>query len=150
MPGTHHNLRLHLVFSTKHLEPTLTTDIQSRLYPFIGGIIRDEKGVLLEIGGMPDHLHLLVGWRTDDAIANLVRNIKSRSSTWIHETFPAAPTFHWQEGYGVFTVSQSQVSKVRQYIQTQAEHHRKKTFQEEYVEFLRAHEIQYDDQYVFD
>ncbi len=150
MPGTHHSLRLHLVFSTKHREPTITPEIQSRLYPFLGGIVRDEKGVLLEIGGMPDHLHLLVGWRTDDTIANLVRNLKSRSSAWIHETFSSASTFHWQEGYGVFTVSQSQVPKVRQYIQTQPEHHRVKTFREEYVEFLKAHEIHYDDRYVFD
>ena len=141
---------IHLVFSTKHRELTITPDIQARLYPFIGGIIRDENGVLLEIGGMPDHLHLLVGWRTDETIATLARNIKSRSSAWIHQTFAGAQTFHWQEGYGVFTVSQSQVAKLREYIQTQPEHYRKKTFQEEHIEFLRAHEIAYEERYVFD
>ena len=99
---------------------------------------------------MLDHLHLLVGWRTDETIANLLRNIKSRSSAWVHQTFSDAQSFHWQEGYSVFSVSQSQVAKVRQYIQTQPEHHRKQTFKEEYIEFLRAHEIEYDERYVFD
>jgi putative transposase len=150
MPGTYSHLRFHLIFSAKNREPLITQEIQIRLYPFIGGIVRDEKGVLLEIGGMPDHVHLLVGWRTDDSLANLLRNIKSRSSGWIHETFPESRTFRWQEGYGAFSVSHSQAARVRRYIQNQAAHHRKKTFKEEYLEFLRAHEIEFDEQQVFD
>ena len=99
---------------------------------------------------MPDHLHLLVGWRTDDSLANLLRNVKSRSSAWIHETFPEHRSFAWQEGYGAFTVSHSQIFRVRDYIRTQPEHHRVKTFKEEYLELLRAHEIAFEERYVLD
>src|SRR5437016_207962 len=112
MPGTFSNIRLHIVFSTKRREPLITTGLQPRLYKFIGGIVRDERGKLVEIGGVADHVHLLVSWRTDATIADLVKNVKARSSAWIHRTFPDARRFRWQEGYGVFTVSHSQVPKV--------------------------------------
>jgi REP element-mobilizing transposase RayT len=150
MPGTFSQLRFHLVFSTKHREAWITPELQARLHPFIAGIIKDERGLPLEVGGMPDHVHLLIGWRTDESLATLMRNVKARSSAWIHREFPNLVKFAWQEGYGAFTVSHSVVPKVRQYIQTQPEHHRRKTFQEEFLELLKAHDIAYDERYVFD
>jgi REP element-mobilizing transposase RayT len=109
MAGTFSNLKFHLVFSTKHREPWLTDDIRPRVFDYMGGIVRGEKGVLLEIGGVSDHVHILFGWRTDEAISTLVRNLKANSSKWIHESFPNLRQFAWQEGYSIFAVSQSQV-----------------------------------------
>jgi putative transposase len=150
MPGTFHNLKFHLVFSTKHREPWLTPDVRPRVHDYLGGIIRGERGAILEIGGIADHVHILFGWRTDEAISTLVRNLKANSSRWIHETFPGLSGFAWQEGYSIFTVSQSQVEKVRDYIRRQEEHHRLKPFREELLEFLRTHEVAFDEKYVFD
>ncbi len=127
----------------------ITPEIQEHLYEFIGGIIRDEGGVLDIIGGTQDHIHLLVRWHTDSSVADLVRNIKSRSSRWIHETSPAHGAFHWQTGYGVFSVSLSQADKVRQYVGNQHEHHKKKTYEEEFIELLQAHKIEYDELYIW-
>jgi REP element-mobilizing transposase RayT len=150
LPGTYSNLRLHVVFSTKNREPWIQSGLQSRLYPFIGGIVREKSGKLLEIGGMPDHVHLLIGWRTDESISNLLRHIKARSSAWMHETFPQMQCFRWQEGYGVFSVSHSQEAVVAKYIQNQVEHHQVKTFKDEFLALLKAHHIEYDERYVFD
>jgi REP element-mobilizing transposase RayT len=150
MPGTFHNLKFHLVFSTKHREPWLTPDIRTRVHEYLGGIIRGERGTPLEIGGVADHVHLLFGWRTDESISTLVRNLKANSSRWIHETFPPLRAFAWQEGYSIFSVSQSQVEKVQHYIQRQEEHHRHKPFRDELLEFLRSHEVAFEEKYVFD
>lgn len=148
MPGTYSQLLLHIVFSTKHRQPWITSDVASRLYPYLGGIIRAEKGTLLSIGGMPDHLHLYVQWCTDEAIAHLMRTIKSRSSKWIHETLPALQAFAWQEGYSVFSVSKSQESAVQQYIANQAEHHQTTDFKDELLRLLEMHGVEYATQYV--
>ena len=150
MPGTFHNLKFHLVFSTKQREPWLTADVRPRVYDFVGGIIRGERGTLIEIGGVADHVHILFGWRTDETIATLVRNLKANSSHWIHQTFPPLRAFAWQEGYSIFAVSQSQVAKIRGYIQRQEEHHRVQPFEEELLEFLRVNEIQFETKYVFE
>jgi putative transposase len=150
MPATFSKILLHLIFSTKNRALTIKPDLQDRLYAFIGGIVRDERGMLLCTGGTPDHVHLLVRWRTDAPIADLLRNMKSRSSKWLHETFAELGTFAWQTGHAVFSVSQSQCEHVRRYISDQAEHHRVKSFQEEFVEFLKAHEIEYDERYIWD
>jgi putative transposase len=150
MGGTYNNIRLHVVFSTKNREPWIQPLLQERLYPFIGGIVREQSGKLMEIGGIPDHLHLLIGWRTDESISTLLRHIKSRSSAWVHETYPNMPYFRWQEGYGVFSVSHSQVQTVSKYIQNQADHHQVKTFKEEFIALLKAHDIEYDERYIFD
>jgi putative transposase len=96
MPGTFHNIKFHLVFSTKHREPWLTKEIRSRVHDYLGGIIRGESGVPLEIGGVADHVHILFGWRTDESISTLTRNLKANSSRWIHETFPALRNLAWQ------------------------------------------------------
>lgn len=150
MPGTFHNLKFHLIFSTKHRAPWLTETVRPRVHEYLGGIIRGERGKVIAIGGVTDHVHILFGWRTDEAISTLVRNLKANSSRWIHETFPALAGFAWQEGYSIFAVSQSQVDKVRGYIQRQEEHHRAKPFRDELLDFLRTHEVSFDEQYVFD
>jgi REP element-mobilizing transposase RayT len=124
--------------------------MQPRLYDYMGGIIRSEKGVLMEIGGLPDHIHLLISWRPDKSISDLMRNLKAHSSGWAKNTFPAAQSFAWQEGYAVFSVSQSQAGAVGDYIRHQIEHHRGREFKVELLALLRAHEIEFDERFVFD
>jgi putative transposase len=150
MPGTHSQILLHFVFSTKGREPWITPVVAERLYPYMGGIVRAEKGVLYDIGGVEDHVHLYLRWRTDAAVADLMRTVKARSSQWVHETFPDLAAFAWQEGYAVFSVSKSQEPVVKQYITRQAEHHSRANFQTELLEMLRRHEIEFDERYVFD
>lgn len=150
MSGTFHNLKFHLIFSTKYREPWLNDHVRPRIHNYLGGTIRGERGAVLAIGGMADHVHILFGWRTDETLSTLVRNLKANSSRWIHETFPALRSFAWQEGYSIFTVSQSQAPTVRNYIKRQEEHHRIKTFREELLAFLRAHSVEFDEKYVFD
>jgi putative transposase len=150
LAGTFSNILLHVIFSTKNRVPAIKPDLQDRLWAFIGGIVRDERGVLLCAGGMPDHMHLLIRWRTDAPVADLLRNAKARSSKWLHDALPDQRDFAWQAGYGVFSVSQSQCDAVRQYIGNQVAHHRGRTFQEEFIEFLKAHEIEYDERYIWE
>ncbi len=148
MPGTYSQILLHVVFSTKQRRAFITNDIQARLYDYVGGIIRAEKGTVYAIGGMPDHLHILLRWRTDGAISDLMRTLKPRSSRWVHETFRNSGGFAWQEGYAVFSVSKSAEANVKAYIENQAEHHRKRDFAEEFLALLHAHGIEYDERFV--
>ena len=143
-------LHVHLVFSTKNREPWLTTDLCPRLYPFIGGIVRGRKSVLVEVGGVADHIHLLVSLARDISVAEMVRDVKSVSSQWVHQELPGRHAFGWQAGYGAFAVSKSNVEAVREYIRNQAEHHKLRTFQDEFRDFLRRHEIEWDERYVWD
>lgn len=149
MPGTYSQILLHVVYSTKHREPWITPDVAERLYPYIGGIIRAERGTLYDIGGVTGHVHLYLRWRPDESISNL-RSVKARSSLWVHQTFPNLATFAWQEGYSAFSVSKSHEDAVKKYIAGQAEHHKREDFKTELLRFLRAHEIEFDERYVFD
>lgn len=150
MPGAYSQLLLHIVFSTKHRTPWITAEVAERLYPYIGGIIRAEKGVLYDIGGVEDHVHLYLRWRPDGSVSDLMRAVKARSSKWVHDTFVNLAAFAWQEGYGVFTVSKSQEDAVKKYIAGQAEHHRKEDFKSEFLRILRAHGVDFNEKYVFD
>ena len=150
MPGTYSQLLLHVVFSTKNRTPWITPDIAERLYPYIGGIIRAEKGTLYDIGGVEDHVHLYLRWRTDGAVSDLMRTVKARSSKWIHDTFPELHSFAWQEGYGAFSVSKSQEYAVKRYIEGQAEHHKSEDSGSEFLRLLRAHGVEFDEKYVLD
>jgi putative transposase len=150
MSGTYSQILLHVVFSTKHRERWIEPRVAERLYPYIGGIIRAEKGVLFDIGRIEDHVHLYLRWRPDAKISDLMRTVKSQSSGWLHETFPDLQSFAWQDGYAVFSVSKSQELAVKQYIAIQAEHHRQHNFKSELLEMLRRHEIEFDERYIFD
>lgn len=150
MPGTYSQILLHIVFSTKHRQPLITADVASRLYPYLGGVIRAEKGALYDIGGVEDHVHLYVCWRPEGGVSDLMRAVKARSSKWLHEQFPRLRAFAWQEGYSAFSVSKSQENAVKRYIASQTEHHKKEDFKSELLRLLRAHGIEYDERYVFD
>ena len=150
MPGTYSQLLLHVVFSTKGRAPWITADVAERLYPYIGGIVRAEKGVLYDIGGVEDHVHMYLRWRPDGSISDLMRTVKARSSKWLHDEFSVLREFAWQEGYSVFSVSTSQEKAVKQYIAGQAENHKKEDFKSELLRFLRAHGVEFDEKYVFD
>src|SRR5205807_1811707 len=118
-------------------------ELQPRLYEYIGGILRAEKSVLLAAGGMPDHIHLLVSLGRELSIAETVRLVKSNSSKWVHTTFPERRQFAWQVGYGAFSVSFSNLPDVKKYLARQADHHLVRTFQDEFREFLRRHELEW-------
>jgi len=150
MPGTYSQLLLHIVFSTKGRAPWITADVAERLYPYIGGIVRAEKGVLQTIGGVEDHVHLYLRWRPDGSVSDLMRTVKARSSKWVHDTFPKLAAFAWQEGYSAFSVSKSQEEPVKKYIAGQHEHHKKEDFKSEVLRFLRAHGVEFDEKYLFD
>src|SRR4029079_10151222 len=136
MASTHLSLHYHLIFSSKNRAPFIRENWRGRLHSYIGGIINDLGGIPEKIGGVEDHIHLLIGLRATHRLADILREIKSSSSKWVHEEIKN-PQFGWQEGYGAFTVSASQIEAVKSYIADQKEHHRKKTFQEEYLEFLK-------------
>src|SRR5688500_9341980 len=120
MADTFTNLLYHLVFSTKERRPLISDDIRERLYEYMGGIIRGEAGCLFEIGGVPDHVHLLARFKSDVSVAEMIKRIKAKSSKWLNEQ-PGRPVrFQWQAGYGAFSVSESKASAVRTYIQRQA------------------------------
>jgi REP-associated tyrosine transposase len=123
-------LNYHLVFSTKHREPLIDRAWQQRLFDYIGGIIRQQGGVLLAAGGMPDHVHLLAAISKSVAIADALRDMKANSSKWVHEEIPGQAGFAWQAGHGAFTVSCSALDSVRRYLAGQQENHRLRTFQE--------------------
>ena len=150
MPQSFASLHVHIIFSTKNRQPSITDDLQPRLYEYLGGIVRAGGGRLLAAGGMPDHVHLLVSSSKQVALADAVRTIKSNTSKWIHETFPTQHDFAWQAGYGAFSVSFSNLDAVKRYIANQAEHHRKTTFREEFVALLRRHDIEFDERYLWD
>jgi putative transposase len=150
MPGTYSQLLLHIVTSTKGRTPWISTVITERLYPYIGGIVRSEKGVLYEIGGVEDHVHMYLRWRPDGRVSDLMRTVKAGSSKWLHETYPELAAFAWQEGYSAFSVSESQEQALKVYIKGQAQHHSTEDFKSELLRMLRTHSVEFDGRYVFD
>ncbi len=150
MADTYHSLLYHLVFSTKNRVGYITPEIRPRLHDYLGGIVRAKKGVVYEIGGTPDHVHFLVRYRSDDALANLVRNVKNKSSLWIHKTFPDLRDFAWQTGYAAFSVSFSHVGAVSRYIARQEQHHKRQDYKTELLTLFDRHEMEYDLKHVFD
>ncbi|MEI7832253.1 MAG: transposase [bacterium] len=140
----------HIVFSTKDRLPLIDQAMRPRLYEFIGGVIKHDKGTPIKIGGDTDHLHICSIMDKNICIPDALRSIKSSSSLWIHRTYPALSGFAWQTGYGAFSISKSGVPRVVAYIDNQEEHHKTVTFQEELLEFLRIHEIPYDPKYIWE
>lgn len=148
MPQSYTNLIAHIVFSTRDRLPMISATLQPRLYEYLGGFVRGEKGKLYEVGGMPDHVHLLVRLHPDTSVSTYLRDMKGHSSGWIHRTFPDLSDFWWQGGYAAFSVSQSQVESVAKYIRNQAEHHKKRDSRAEFRVLLRAHGITFDEKYL--
>jgi putative transposase len=150
MSHSYVNNLLHCVFSTKERRPLITPDLQTRLFPYMGGIARENKMKLISAGGVDDHVHLLISIHKTIGISKAMQLIKGGSSKWIHETFSEHRLFEWQEGYGAFSIGVSEVPRTVDYINGQAEHHRKQDFKSEFLGFLQKHEIEYDIRYVFD
>ncbi len=150
MANSYTSLHYHVVFSTKHREPTIHQEFEQRIWAYLGGIARENQIKALKIGGVENHVHLLLGIPPALAVSKAVQLIKGGSSVWIKATFAGLGGFGWQDGYGAFTVSKSLITEVEHYIATQREHHRLKTFEEEYRTFLAKHEIAFDERYLFD
>ena len=148
MPDSYTNLLYHIVFSTKERRPFITPEHETRLYDYIGGTLRQAGGICLELNGTTDHLHLLAKLRPTRAVSDVLRDLKANASGWMHEVFPSLEDFSWQRGYGAFTVSQSNVEEVRRYIATQKQHHRKLSFRNEFIQFLRENGIEYDERFI--
>jgi REP element-mobilizing transposase RayT len=148
MANTYTSLHYHVVFSTKNRENHIRAEAKDRIWAFIGGIARENKMKALCVGGTENHIHILLMAPPAIALSKMVQLLKGGSSKWIHDTFPGMRRFAWQDGYGAFTVSKSQIPEVIRYIENQHDHHRVKSFQEEYLAFLKTHGIEYDDRYV--
>ena len=148
MSSTHLSLHYHIVFSTKDREPWFAPNCRSRVHEYLGGILRNLNGVPHAVGGTGDHVHVLTGLTATHRLADIMREVKSDSSAWIHRELALAG-FAWQEGYGGFTVGASDLERVRAYVLRQEEHHRTTTFQEEYVAMLQRGLVEYDDRYLW-
>jgi REP element-mobilizing transposase RayT len=150
MGHTYTNLLTHLIFSTKDRAPSLTPDLKPRLFAYMGGIIRELNGTALIVNGPTDHVHILAMLSPKSGISETVGKVKANSSGWVHREFPNHRTFAWQTGYAAFNVSHSGRQAVFDYIAGQEQHHRTVSFKEELIAFLKKHEIQYDECYVFE
>jgi len=148
MSDSYTNLLYHIVFSTKERRPLITPEYEMRLYDYVGGTIRKVGGISLELNGTSDHIHLLTKLRPDCALSDVLRDLKANATGWMHDVFPSLKDFSWQRGYGAFTVSQSNVAAVRQYIARQKEHHRNISFRNEFIQFLKENDIQYDERFI--
>ena len=148
MPSTHLSLHYHLVFSTKDRYPFLVRDWRDQLHAYLGGCLNTIDATPETIGGTEDHVHLLAGLKATHRLSDVLREIKQASSEWVHNEMKVRK-FGWQEGYGAFTVSSSNLAAVKSYIEGQEEHHRRKTFQEEYRAFLKKNDIVVDERYLW-
>jgi putative transposase len=150
MPQSLAKIYVHLIFSTKNREPLLLDAVRPDLHAYLGGILRDLDCTALEINTESDHAHVLFLLARTHSLSDVVGQLKRGSSAWLKTRDGALATFHWQNGYGAFSVSQSGVEEVRDYIRRQHEHHRRVGFQDEFRAFLRRHEIAFDERYVWD
>jgi putative transposase len=147
MPSTYLSLHFHLVFSTKSRQATIAPEWRSRLHDYLGGTVRGLGGYSERVGGVADHIHLLVGLKATHCLADFMRELKKASSAWVHEEI-GLRSFAWQEGYAAFTVSATAHKAVQHYIDSQEDHHRVKSFREELIEMLNKAGIEYDPKYL--
>ena len=140
---------MHCIFSTKERIPFIDADLESRLWPYLGGVARENRMKTLAVGGTQDHIHTLLSLPSTLDVAKAMQLLKGSTSKWVHDTFPTRQDFSWQEGYGAFSVSVSQLERTISYIRGQKEHHLKKSTKEEFLEFLNKHRIDYDPRYIF-
>ena len=149
MSDTYTQIHIHVVFAVQNRQSLIQDSWKNRLYQYITGIIQNQGNKLLAINGMPDHIHILFGLKPTLSLSDLMRDVKGDSSRWINENKLAFGRFSWQEGYGAFSYSKSQIHDVATYIENQEKHHQKKSFYEEYLKILRDFEVEFDDKYVF-
>jgi REP element-mobilizing transposase RayT len=147
MPSTHLSSNIHLVFSTKERRPMIIDVWRARLHAYLGGIVKGMDAIPLAIGGFRDHEHLLVSLRSKHRLDYFVRDLKADSSAWVHKEFDRL--FEWQKGYGGFSVCPSEREFVRRYIENQEQHHRKETFEQEYIRLLGENEVEYNETYLW-
>jgi putative transposase len=145
MSHSYSNLLTHIVYSTKYRKPLIDSTLELRLYPYLGGIIRQLGGKLYVINGVEDHVHLLAELPPSISVAEAVGKIKGNSTHWIHQSFPDRAEFSWQRGYAAFSVSKSNVSAVARYIERQKIHHKEGSFEEELAQLLRRHGVSIDE-----
>ena len=149
MSHSYTSFLVHCVFSTKYRQKLITPKIRDRLWAYLGGIARENKMKALAVGGVEDHVHVLLSLPSTMSIAKAVQLLKGGSSKWVHDTFPDMQEFAWQEGYGAFSIGVSGMNETISYIDNQAAHHRTKSFEEEFVAFLKRNELVFDSRYVF-
>lgn len=150
MANSYSQIYIQVVFAVKARDYLIRPAWEERLYQYITGIVQNKGQKLLAINGMPDHLHIFIGLTPDCCLSDLLREIKKSSNNWINENKLTPAKFYWQEGFGAFSYSRSQIDSVVKYIMNQKEHHIKKTFKEEYLDFLKKYEIDYNEKYLFD
>ena len=149
MPSSFTSLTYHIVFSTKFRKRWLTDNLRNDLYVYLLGIIANKGGQLLEIGGTEDHIHLVTTCSPKMALSDFVRDIKANSSRWVRDE-KGEQDFNWQTGYGAFTVSYSRVDATREYVRNQQEHHKARSFKEEFRAILERHGITFNEEYLFE
>jgi REP element-mobilizing transposase RayT len=149
MTHTFTHLATHVIFATKNRAPLINPNMKADLYAYMGGIVREMGGKAIHINGMPDHVHLLIYLPPTVAMAEAVRVLKANSSRWVHERWRDSRRFGWQRGYGAFSVSRTAIPDVERYIASQEQHHRKVTFEQEFLVLLKLHEIEYDERYLW-
>jgi len=148
MANTYTQINIHAVFAVQNRQSLIQKQWQEELYQYISGIVENNGHKLLQTGGMPDHVHILFGMRPMQSLSDLMQDIKGSSSLWINKKRLVAGKFSWQEGYGAFSYGKSQINNVIKYIKNQERHHKKRDFAEEYMEFLKLFEIEFDERYV--
>jgi len=150
MANTYSNLFYHIVFSTKGRMDLISNEIEERVWAYIGGIARKHEIIAVQVGGIENHIHVLILAKPKVAPSQIVQWLKGESSRWMHETFDGLHLFEWQDGYGVFSVSKQNVPRVVEYIKNQRTHPAEQTFEEEYISMLKMSGIDYDERYLFD
>lgn len=149
MANTYTQIHIQFVFAVRFREAVIHSSWKDELYRYMTGIVQNNKHKLIAINGMPDHIHILIGMRPTQSISDLMQDIKGSSSKWINQKGFIKGKFEWQEGYGAFSYGKSQVKDVIAYIENQEQHHSRKTFRDEYLDFLKKFDVEYDEQYIF-
>jgi len=149
MSNTYTQIHIHAIFAVQNRQSLIRNDWRNELYKYITGIVQNHNHKLLQINGIPDHVHILLGFRPTQSLSNLMKIIKQDSTKWINQNTFVNGRFSWQEGYGAFSHSRSQVPQVVKYIQNQEEHHKQRSFREEYLDLLEKFEVDYDERFIF-
>ncbi|MCM4161610.1 IS200/IS605 family transposase [Antarcticibacterium flavum] len=149
MANTHHQIFIHSIFAVKHRGSLIQQQWKADLFAVIGNLINETGCKIIIANGTEDHVHCLISMKPDISVSEVMKNVKAKSSKWINESRFLDSRFEWQSGFGTFSYSKSQVPDVIRYIQNQEEHHKKMTFVEEYIQFLKKFEIEYDKRYIF-